>query len=175
MYNTGFCVICPSPQHWHLSVLHWAWVQRSGGWTWKQHSAGTSALPLDNMWRNETYIHVAPVDQKAYTPLRRNLFCFWSQLIFENSFENVDWFRYSTTCIKVWHLFPFLLRKEKVIFNHNYHLFCLQIPYFGQEYFLFFLLILVLPQAMLPSLEIMNCKVSFSKQKKKITHFLKEI
>ena len=42
----------------------------------------------------------APVDQKAYMPLRRNLFCLSSKFFFENSFKNVDWFRYSVTCLK---------------------------------------------------------------------------
>ena len=31
-----------------------------------------------------------PVDQKAYMPLRRNLFCLSTKFFFENSFKNVD-------------------------------------------------------------------------------------
>ena len=108
----------------------------------------------------------APVVQMAYMPLRRDLFCLWSDFFFEKSPENIGWFRYSWSCIKRTDFFLFFKKNKKRFLPMIFTLFPRQIPHLGQEEFVFLLLILFYSQAMLPSFEIAYWKKSFSKQKK---------
>ena len=96
----------------------------------------------------------APVVQMAYMPLRRDLFCLWSDFFFEKSPENIGWFRYSWSCIKKTDFFLFFLKNKKRFLPMIFTFFPRQIPRLGQEEFIFLLLILFYSQAMLPSFEI---------------------
>ena len=107
-------------------------------------------------------------------PLRRNLFCFSPNFFSEKSFKIVDGFRYSVMYLKVLIFFSFFLRKKRVIFIPICHVFLLQNPYLGHKNMFFSFLRLVHPQTMLPTLEIMYCKIKFSKPKKRLRNFYKK-
>ena len=107
-------------------------------------------------------------------PLWRDLFCFWPNFFSENSSKIVDGFRYSVMYLKVLIFFSFFLRKKRVIFIPIYHVFLLQNPYLGHKNMFFFFLRLVHPRTMLPTLEIMYCKIKISKPKKRSRNFYKK-